>query len=132
MHSRRSIIALLMCLATSCAIAPTPARPPFAKPIPPPAAAASCAPLPEGLKLYGGIAFAEVEHLGKFPMQRPERRYLATSNHLWSEFREGLSPTDLIFEYVHDEKWEMGTIHHGGVTAFRNGCTVKAVQVWTT
>ena len=132
MHSRHSIIAFLMCVATSCATAPTPAHPPYAQPVSPPAAASSCAPLPDGLRLYGGIPFAEVEQLGKFPMQHPGRRYLETSNHLWAEFREGLSPTDLIFEYVHDEKWEMGTMHHGGVTAFRSGCTVKTVQAWTT
>ncbi|HVI57746.1 MAG TPA: hypothetical protein VM619_02580 [Luteimonas sp.] len=82
--------------------------------------------------MYGGIPFAAVEQNGKFPMRHPDRRYLETSNHLWARFREGLSPTDVIFEYVQDEEWEMGVMHHGGVTAFRNGCTVKTVQVWTT
>ena len=65
-------------------------------------------------------------------MQRPQRRYLKTSNHLWAKFREGLEPADLIFEYVHDEGFEARPFHHGGLSAFRDGCTIKLEQVWIT
>ena len=130
MHPRYVSIILAICLSTSCAVAIS--RPPSTKPVVLPPAAASCTPLPEGLKLYAGIPFAEVERAGKFPMQHPERRFLKTSNHLWVKFREGLRPTDVIFEYVHDEKWERGTMHHGGISAFREQCTLKLEQVWTT
>lgn len=129
MHIRSVGIALLMCTATSCATVSTP---PYANRATPPLAPASCTPLPEGLTLYGGTPFAEVERQGRFPMQRPQRRFLETSNHLWGKFRVGLEPTDLIFEYVHDEGFESGPFHHGGLSAFRNGCTIKIEQVWTT
>lgn len=98
----------------------------------PPVTPASCEPVPAGLKLYGGLPVSEVERLGRFPMQHPERRYLETSNQLWLRFRDGLKPTDLVFEYVHDESWEGGAFHHGGVSAFRGGCSVKIEQVWIT
>ncbi len=133
MHLRNVSIALLVCVVASCA---TVSRPPYAKPVTPPLAAASCAPLPEGLRLYGGVPFAQVEVQGRFPLQHLERHFLETNNHLWVHFREDLRPTDLIFEYVLDDEWEdegkFYQRHSGGLTAFRNGCTVRTEQVWTT
>ena len=129
MHVRIITILLLLCTATSCT---TISIPPYASPVNLPVASASCRPLPEGLTLYGGTPLAEIERQGRFPMQYPERRFLQTSNPLWREFREGLEPTDLIFEYVHDEGSESAPFHHGGISAFRNGCTIKIAQVWIT
>lgn len=129
MYARIIAILLLLFTAASCV---TVSIPPHASPVTPPVASASCEPLSEGLTLYGGTPLAEVERQGGFPMQYPEPRFLQTSNHLWREFREGLEPTDLVFEYVHDEGSESAPFHHGGISAFRNGCTIKVAQVWIT
>ncbi len=129
MHIRNVAVVLLICVTGSCA---TVLIPPLAAPATAPLGQASCAALPEGLTLYAGVTFAEVERQGRFPMQHPQRRYLKTSNHLWRNFRDGLEPADLIFEYVQDESFEAKPFHHGGLSAFRGGCTIKIEQVWIT
>jgi hypothetical protein len=139
MHCR-SLVVILIAAATSCTTgAPRPAvasRPPIAQSVAPPRGGATCDPLPKGLTLYGGIAFADVEKAGRLAMQLPERQFLETNNHLWVHFREDLRPTDLIFEYAYDDEWEdegkFYTMHSGGLTAFRDGCPVRTEQVWTT
>jgi len=136
----RSIVVILIVATTSCVTgAPRPvatSRPPVAQPVAPPQGNATCEPLPKGLTLYGGIALADVEKAGKFAMQIPDRRFLETNNHLWVHFRQNLRPTDLVFEYVFDDEWEdhgkFYTMHSGGLTAFRDGCTVSTEQAWTT
>lgn len=69
-------------------------------------------------------------------MRYPEQRYLLTASELWMKFREGLRPDDVIYEYVFDDNWEEDgkfyTVHSGGLTAFRDGCTVRTERVWTT
>jgi len=92
----------------------------------------ACAPLPPGVKLYGGLSVADVEKAGRFPMQHPEHHDLATDSPIWLRFRAELLPTDLVYEYYHDERWEGGGMYHGGLAAFRDKCTVKIEQAWTT
>jgi hypothetical protein len=66
-------------------------------------------------------------------MQHPERRYLdVATSPVWARFRAGLLASDVVYEYYHDERWEGGGMYHGGLAAFRGGCTVKIEQAWTT
>ncbi|MBN8726281.1 MAG: hypothetical protein J0H15_01070 [Xanthomonadales bacterium] len=65
-------------------------------------------------------------------MQQPERRYIGTTTDLWRKFRDELEPADLVFEYANDESWKGVAFNHGGLAAFRGGCTIKIVQIWIT
>ena len=126
----------LICSITACAGISPFGRLYQAEPVPHPVPTSKCDSSPDGLRLYGGIALSEIEQAGEFDMEEPERGTLVTSRPIWVEFRSGLEPTDVIYEYALSDAWEEGgrfyTVHAGGLIAFRAGCAVKKTRVWMT
>lgn len=132
----RSFITVFFAVAVASCSSSEP-RPSYSNPVPlPVSSSTSCKPLPKGLRLYRGIAVKDIETAQRFPMRYPEQHYLLTTSELWVELRDGLRSDDVIYEYVFDDKWEeegkFYTMHSGGLTAFRDGCTVRTQRVWTT